>query len=257
MKWLLAIAGLVAADAAAAQEQLRFVTCPIYRDTDAGRKSGCWLADDPVSGIRYDVTNAPTKPDYGHAVLVEGIVAPAGDTALCGGTVLDPVRTSILSERCTRHMLPAEGHPGRRFTLPPRNVAPVSVARSAPERPYANRTFSLVYDFGRNFIVYQLDDYILDQAISWIRAVNPRRILVTGHAATSPATVSGRTLRERPELARERAERITEALVRLGVTRDRITTRWRTGARPSPVDGADGLIEPSRRRVDIDILDPE
>src|SRR5690606_1416098 len=40
--------------------ELRFVTCPIYRNTDAGRKSGCWLADSPEDGQRYDVTRSPT-----------------------------------------------------------------------------------------------------------------------------------------------------------------------------------------------------
>jgi len=117
----------------AAPNELRFVTCPIYRDTDAGRKSGCWLADDPATSIRYDVSSAPSKPDWNYAVLVEGIVAatsPLQDT--CGGLVLDPVRTSILPERCPRHMLPAEGFRGRPFSLPVRNVAPASVVRPVP-----------------------------------------------------------------------------------------------------------------------------
>ena len=54
-----------------------FVACPIYRDTNDGRKSGCWLVDEPSTGVRYDVTAAPTKPDWNHAVLVEGILAVA------------------------------------------------------------------------------------------------------------------------------------------------------------------------------------
>ena len=78
-----------------ASEAVRFVTCPVYRDTDNGRKSGCWLASDPASGIRYDVTAAPTKPDWNHAILVEGFVAKAaGDP--CGGVVLEPARVSVL-----------------------------------------------------------------------------------------------------------------------------------------------------------------
>jgi hypothetical protein len=28
---------------------------------------------------------------------------------------------------------------------------------------------------------------------------------------------------------------------------------WRTGAQPSDAEGADGLAEPSRRRVDIEV----
>src|SRR5581483_9393417 len=87
--WLLAAAPTVAAPAA----ELRFVTCPIYRDTDAGRKSGCWLADSPEDGRRYDVTPSPTKPDWNYAVLVEGRPS-AHQTDVCGGVVLDPVRVS-------------------------------------------------------------------------------------------------------------------------------------------------------------------
>ena len=57
----------------AAGQTLSFVACPIYRDTDAGRKSGCWLADDPNHGQRYDITFGPVKPQVGRAVLVEGV----------------------------------------------------------------------------------------------------------------------------------------------------------------------------------------
>jgi hypothetical protein len=251
----LLLLGLIAAAPAQATD-LRFITCPIYRDADAGRKSGCWLADDPDGGQRYDVSQAPSKPDWNFQVLVEGRVASNGGNP-CGGIVLDPVRTSILPERCPRHMLPAEGFPGRRFVLPERNVAPLSVARTVPPPPYPDRSFHLVYDFDRSFILYQLSDYLLDQAISWIRAASPRRIVVTGYAATEPVVVSGHRLAERAAVARERAEQVTEALVRLGVDRARIETRWRSRSQPAAIAGADGLAEPSRRRVEIDVLDSE
>ena len=39
-------------------QSVRFISCPIYRDADAGRKSGCWLSDDASSGTRYDVMKA-------------------------------------------------------------------------------------------------------------------------------------------------------------------------------------------------------
>jgi hypothetical protein len=92
-------------------EQQRFIACPIYRDADAGRKSGCWLADEGTSGQRFDVSQAPTKPDWNHEVLVEGEVTSQQENA-CGGLVLNPVRVSVLPGPCTRHMLPAEGFPG-------------------------------------------------------------------------------------------------------------------------------------------------
>lgn len=242
---------LVLATVPAQAETVQFVTCPIYRDTDAGRKSGCWLVDDRASGKRYDVSQAPSKPDWNHEVLVEGMVAESKDDP-CGGIVLEPVRTSILPGTCTRAMLPPESYTGRKFVLPKRNLTPLSVARKPPPGPYAARSFHLFYDFNQAFLIYQYDDYLLDQAVDWIRAAKPRRITVTGWAATDRLNVSGRTLVEDAAIARVRAERIAEALVRLGVDKAIVKVQWRDKAQPIDVPDADGLPESSRRRVDID-----
>lgn len=234
----------------APQDQLRFITCPVYRDTDAGRKSGCWLAEDRATGIRYDVSLAPSKPDWNHEVLVEGI--PSADAAQpCGSPVLDAVRTSVLPGSCTRQMLPAEGFPGRKFVLPKRNLTPLSVKRTPPPGPYTARSFHLLFDFDQSFLIYQYDDYFLDEAVLWIRAANPRAITVTGYAATTPTIVSGRRIAENPAIARERAEKIGAALVRLGIDPKIVTVRWESGGAVADVPEADGLAEPSRRRVDI------
>jgi len=251
MKTLLALA-MAAQVAAPAAQPVRFVTCPIYRDTNSGRKSGCWLAEQRETGVRYDVTAAPSKPDWNYAILVEG--RPAGPTAgnPCGGTVLDPVRTSILFDQpCTRHMIPAEGYSGTKFTLPRRHVNPLAAPVKAPPPPYGDRIFHLFFDFDRDFVIYEYDDYLLDQAITWIRAARPRAITVTGYAAVTAPDASGRKISEDSAIARRRAEKITRALVLLGVDPKIITTRWSTD--PQPVDDpeADGLAEPSRRRVDI------
>lgn len=236
--------------AAPSPETVRFITCPVYRDTDAGRKSGCWLADDRETGQRFDVSAAPSKPDWNHEVLVEGIASP-GAPDRCGGVVLDPVRTSVLPGTCTRMMLPGEGYTGNKFSLPKRNIAPLMVARPVPPGPYGARVFHLFFDFDASFVIYQYDDYLLDQAITWIRAAKPRAIVVTGYAATQAQTVSGREIAEDAAVAGERADRMAEALVRLGVDRRIITTR--TDLNPQAVDDpdADGLSEASRRRVDI------
>ncbi len=164
------------------------------------------------------------------------------------------MRVSILPGDCTRQMLPAESFKGRAYVLPPRNVRPVSEPRAKVERPFVDKTFSLLFDFNGAFIVYQLDDYLLDQAITYIRGVNPKSIIVTGYAATTPVTVSGRTIAETPDLAQRRAEEITEALIRLGVAPATIETKWKLAAPPSDAPGADGLAEPSRRRVDIRVI---
>jgi outer membrane protein OmpA-like peptidoglycan-associated protein len=244
---LLAITSPAAAQASG--ETVRFISCPIYRDVDAGRKSGCWLADERETGRRFDIGNAPTKPDWNHEVLVEGRISSAPDS--CGGVILEPVRVSVLPVACTRQMLPAETHKGKPFVLPTRNVRPLSEARAAPQPPLQEKSFYLLYDFNRDFIVYQLDDYLLDQAITYIRGVKPRKIVVTGYAATRPATVSGRSIAETTDIAKKRAESVTEALVRMGVDRQTIETNWKSGAEPVEAPGADGLAESSRRRVEI------
>lgn len=246
------VALLALCTTAAWGEQLRFISCPIYRDTDAGRKSGCWLVDEATSGQRYDISQAPTKPDWNFEVLVEGEVSQKQDNP-CGGVVLNPVRVSILPGACTRHMLPAEGFPGRVFVLPKRNIQPLGVPRPQPEPPYSKRTFHLFFDFDRSFLVYQLDDYFLDQAIAYIRATNPKKVIVTGFGATAAARVSERTLAEGKGIARARAEIIAESLRRLGVTDAQLEVRWEGGSQPTDVEDSDGVREASRRRVEITV----
>jgi outer membrane protein OmpA-like peptidoglycan-associated protein len=248
----LAILPALAAQAGAETDELRFVACPIYRDTDAGRKSGCWLADDVADGVRYDITAGPTKPDWNRAVLVEGRVAVGGGNP-CGGTILDPVRVSVLDEPCPRHMLPAEGYPGRRFGLPKTVLAPLYVAREAPKGPFGPRSFIVPYDFGSAFLVYQLADYQLDEAARYILAAQARRIVVVGYADTRAALVSGRRLAEAPQLAAERAESIRTSLVRLGVPAGRITVRTDLAPEPTDAEITGGLLAPSRRRVEVRI----
>jgi outer membrane protein OmpA-like peptidoglycan-associated protein len=248
---LLVLLAVSPAIAQTTNETVRFISCPVYRDTDAGKKSGCWLADERETGRRFDITNAPSKPDWNHEVLVEGRVSSSPDA--CGGVVLEPVRVSVLPGACTRQMLPAETFKGRPFVLPERNVRPLSEARPPVQPPFQERSFYLLYDFDRNFIVYQLDDYLLDQAITYIRDVKPRRIVVTGYAATTPSEVSGRKIAEKRDIAKQRARSITDALVRLGVDPRTIETAWRTGAEPVAAPGADGLAEASRRRVEIKV----
>ena len=240
---------LVLALPAQAAEPVRFVACPVYRDTDAGRKSGCWLATDPANGTQWDVTMSPYKPDWNFSVLVEGVPADA-DAEPCGAKALDPVRTSRLEIPCTRHMLPAEGHPGRLFVLPARNIPPLTNPPPMPPGPYSDRTFTLFFELDRSFVVYQYGDYLLDQAAHWIRGAKPARLVVTGYAATEPEVVSGTTIVERSEVARERAETVALSFSRLfpGLA---IETRAVTGAEPNGHPDADGIPWQSQRRVEI------
>ena len=245
----LAVLALSLASPGNAAEPLRFVTCPVYRDTDAGLKSGCWLATDPATGTQWDVTMSPYKPDWNFAVLVEGVAAEDVSQP-CGGPTLDPVRTSRLETPCTRHMLPAEGLPGRKFVLPARNIRPLASPPALPPGPYTDRTFTLFFELDRAFVVYQYGDYLLDQAAHWIRGAKPARLIVTGYAATEPEVVSGTTIAERPEVARERAETVALSLGRL-VPELPIETRAEIGAHAHGHADADGIPWQSQRRVEI------
>ncbi|WP_338466184.1 hypothetical protein RXV95_11455 [Novosphingobium sp. ZN18A2] len=250
LAFLIALAAPLSVQAQDTGALVRFVTCPVYRDTDAGRKSGCWLAQQRETGKRYDVSLSPYKPDWNYAVLVEGRVSDASP-APCGDTVLDPVRTSRLYDvHCTRHMLPAEGYPGRRYKLHGRYINPLSVPRKVPPGPYSDRTFTAYFEFGNDFLIYQYDDYLIDKATTWIRAAKPKKLIVTGFAATDPVEVSGMTLAEPADLAQQRAETIAETMRRL-VPDVEVETRWKTGAKVTDDPDTDTIPGQSRRRVEI------
>ncbi len=242
-------------DFTASAEDVTFIACPIYRDTDQGKKSGCWLSDDPNSGQRYDISNSPTKPDWNYGVLVEGTISDTQDNA-CGGITMSPVRVSILTDKaCTRHMLPTETYPGREFVLPDTRVAPLSAPRAKPTPPHGEKTFSLFFDLDRTFFIYQLSDHYLDNAISWIRATEPTAIHITGYADTRSRVIDGFQVEEAPRLAQERAEKVAFALKRLGVPEDKMTVEWSASPTAWPEQkGAMGLDGPSRRRVDIKVI---
>lgn len=235
---------------AQAADSVRFISCPVYRDTDAGRKSGCWLAEERETGRRFDVTQSTTKPDWSMAVLVEGRIAAVQDNA-CGATVLNPVRISLLPDQaCTRAMIPAEGFPGRRFVLPPRNIRPLYAPDPAPPPPFTAKLFPIPFDFGRDFVVYQQSDWMLVNAATYAKAAGGR-VSITGYAETEPLHLSGQTLSEPADIAKRRAEMARLWLVSLGVPSDRVTLDWKLNPSPLADPAFDGLTETSRRRVDI------
>jgi hypothetical protein len=268
-----AFVGTAAADAPPATSVVTFVACPVYRDTDNGRKSGCWLATDPASGIRYDVTQSRSKPQIGREILVEGSLAastaasakapgqvtgagqarePSADDA-CGGPVVAPVHVSVLNSSCPSFMLPAEGHPGRRFHLDPTLVLPPSdVVRDLPSPPYPPRDWVIEFSYESDFLQYQYSEVILDEIARYVVASHPRRVDVIGHAVTRARVVSGHSLAERAPLAKARAEIVAEALRRLGVGDAVMRVSWNEN--PPAIHGDDGLAEPSRRRVDIRVV---
>lgn len=245
---LLALAPLAHPDAD--KSVVTFVGCPIYRDTDSGRKSGCWLAEDPASGVRYDVTDGPTKPQVGKLSLFEGVVT--GEPNTCGGIVLRPVRQAVLDETCPQAIIPAEEFKGRRFILPAETMQPTWIARTLPPPPYTNREFNIVFDFGSDFQIYQYAELILEKISLYVKASKPKAVIVTGYAATTPIDVSGRQLSEPMMLAKSRAATTAESLRRMGVEQSLIRIESRGDPQPLANLATPGL-EASKRRVTVRI----
>jgi outer membrane protein OmpA-like peptidoglycan-associated protein len=230
-------------------ETVTFVACSIYRDTDAGRKSGCWLADDVQSGVRYDVTEALIKPLLGREVLVEGVIKNR-DTQSCGGVILEPVSVSVLESECKAHLIPPEGHPSRRFILPAKTLQPANVPRVAPPPPYETREFSMYFELHGEFLLYQHSEVIIDEAVTYIKAAKPKRIVVTGYADTKGFDASGQRIRESMDIARARAAMLTEALLRLGVDKKLIVQRT-SGDAPDDAMTQQGLKHAAKRRATL------
>ncbi len=249
-----ALALLLLLATAWADEPLRFVGCPVYRDTDAGRKSGCWLADDPASGLRFDLQQAHTKPQLGQEVLVEGWRPDAArrQTRDCGGEVLERVRVSVLPGRCPPLQLPAEGFPGKNFVLPGTVMTQNHLPQPMPAPPFETRSFTILFDHGDDYLLYQHAEVQLQEAVRLARLGGARRIEVSGHAATLPQRVSGRTLAEPAALAMQRARMVEEALVRLGWPRTQVASTAQ--ADPPPRAGTHALMAAaSQRRVTITV----
>lgn len=236
--------GAAAADAA---HSVRFVSCPVYRDTDAGRKSGCWLATDAASGLRYDVSDAPFKPWVGRMMLVEGEVADGPD--LCGGAPLHPVRVAVLEQRCPEVIIPAEGFPSKLSTLPKEAMPPLSVPRVSPTPPFSRQQYDIEFTFGDDRLMYQHVELILEKAMLYAVA-SGAKVALTAYADTAGFDASGQRLREPARLAQARGEMVREALVRLGVPAGRIALK--TSGQPAPIAGwPESLALSSKRRVTI------
>ncbi|MET0374282.1 MAG: OmpA family protein, partial [Rhizorhabdus sp.] len=149
---------------------------------------------------------------------------------------------------------PAEGFKSRKFALPARNVRPLYAERKRPDSPFQTRSFVIPFEQGSDFVTYQLSDYYLDQAANYALDVQPARVEIVGHAATTAETVSGVTLREEPALARTRADKVAEWMRLRGVPVGRLTVSATGRSTTSTADAFDGLIAPSRRRVEVRVI---
>jgi len=236
------------ADKPVVGSEISFLSCPIYRDTDAGRKSGCWLAKDTATGQRFDVTDSPAKPWVGRQILVEGVVS--GATDICGGVVLDPVRVAILPESCPEAIIPAEGYPSKPSVVPKDVMLPVGVARPIPVAPFSKQVYQIYFDMAEDRLTYQRVETTLDRAMLYAIASHAR-LRVTGYADGKGIVVAGQRLKESKQLAKARAEMVKKALVGLGVPSEAIKLSWDMD--PAPVLSQTGMLNPSKRRVTIEL----
>jgi hypothetical protein len=234
-----------------AGDTVRFLACPVYRDTDAGRKSGCWLGTDGATGRRYDVSDAPFKPSVGRMMLVEGETAATPD--ICGGTPLAPVRVAVLDEPCPEVVIPAEGYPSKPSVVPlDTMMAPLSVPRVLPPPPYSRQDYQVEFTYGDDRLMYQHVENIIEKAALYAKA-SKGRVELVGTADASGFTASGRRMQEAPGLAQARAAMVREALVRLGVPAGRIAVK--TNVHPAALPGWPAALEmSSRRRVTIIVV---
>ncbi|SFC92104.1 hypothetical protein [Massilia yuzhufengensis] len=228
-------------------QAVEFVACPVYRDTENGRKSGCWLATDGATGVRYDVTDAANKPLVGRMVLVEGEVAGARD--ICGGVALNPVRVAVLDEPCTEVIIPPEGFPSKPSVLPAELLQPLGVARTMPVAPFSVQTYEVGFSYNDDRLIYQSVETTLEKAMLYSVASKARSVKVTGYADVKGFTVSGRRLAEPKALAKARAEMVKLALVRLGVPESSVKLDWRID--PQAIDAPPSLANASKRRVTV------
>lgn len=238
------------ADSVVPGERVAFASCPVYRDTDMGRKSGCWLATDAATRRSYDLSFSPVKPLGDHEVLVEGVVTAEPD--VCGGAVLKPVRVSVLPGACRPVRIPAAPYSGRPAPPPVETLRPAREPRTLPPGPYEPRTFQIYFELGRDFLIYQHAEVVLEKVMLYVKASGAQRVDVTGYAATEPLRVSGRSLSEPLALAQARAEMAAEALRRLQVPASILHVA--ASGQPAPTDFEGGqLPEPSKRRVTITV----
>ena len=242
-----------ASTSAAPGQQRNFVACPIVRDTST---VPCWLAE--YEGELYfltlqtDVSAPVNPPQLGHQVLVEGVVAD--EPRVCGGIPLKPVVLSVLPEidhSCST-MLPAEDRYNLTFE-PPRPPGPsrgrlaFDNAAPPPARPAAEaeplpKTFALQYDFDSTVAFRHAG--ALQQIQDAVQKGKATHVDITAYRASSLLS-NGKTLLEREDIGRRRAEQLAGLLKDAGLTGVAYQVRWLDAAAP---DGGD---DAAARRADV------
>ena len=235
---------------------MRFISCPVYRDVDAGGNPAAgWRTNGRPAAASTSAMRRPSRT--GTTKSWSRAARHRSRRGVCGGIVLRArARLRAAGQLHARHAA-GRGHDGPGGCSRCRRATCGRSRRHAtvPAPPYSGpgRSTSCSISIAA-FVVYQLERLSARRGVH----LHSRR----------PAARSGRDRLggDRPDRSlgspprggsgnRESPCRasIREALIRLGVRPEMIQVKWRTGATPTAADGADGLIEPSRRRVDIEV----
>ena len=221
-------------------ENLSFVTCPIVRDTKA---APCWLAEYKGEtyylGVQGGVAQDFYPPQLNHEVLVEGAVAEG--PRVCGGIPLRPVKTSVLPEvnRACNTMLPAEDG----IEAPPRTAtrgAPSWVNSSGPGES------TLYFDFDNDFLSLHTTGAV-EQAANYFQQSKALRIELVAYRGSSRLS-SGTVMVEKASTAAERAAKVRDILVGLGVPPAAVNVQLINDAREP-----DGINDPWSRKVTLSV----
>ena len=237
-----------------------FVACPVVRDTPA---VPCWLASDGTQtyflGIQNDISAPFHPPQLKHKVLVEGTLSE--EPQMCGGLVLNPIVISVLPavDLTCDTILPAQGYSikdpprgpgpanrGKRAATEPPPPAVVQAADPAPPADPATvvreQTFTVSFSFdGLYMNVHEFPAVV--KAARYLAAAPDAHIEVIGYR-TSIHLSNGELLVEAEPIAEQRARKVRDALIGLGVLESSMAVRWQTEAEPAD-------SSPALRRAEI------
>ncbi|HKX56060.1 MAG TPA: hypothetical protein VJN01_08165 [Xanthomonadales bacterium] len=250
------VATLLAMQAVAVQglevqagERLNFVSCPIVRDTST---VPCWLTEYQGElyylGIQTDVSAEFQPPWLGHQVLVEAVVSDR--PRICGGIVLEPLRTTPLPEldpSCNR-ILPAvaqytidfnprpPGPSGGRLAFEGQSAAqgPTQIpAKKDSPVSSGDHSFELTFDFDRSVTFRHPRE--LMRIVEYARQTSARHIKVHGNRGATLLS-DGTLLVEHANTAQRRAEAVARLLGGIGLQAE-VVASWSN--EPLPADGTD------------------
>ncbi len=275
LRLLAAPAAMLATAAAAAvpATERNFVACPIILDT---LDVPCWVAD--YDGERYFLAvqsgrgagGTVLPPQLRHRALIQGTMTD--EPRVCGGIVLKPIMISPimdeLDESCNQ-LLPGGGY---RATGPrvigldgdppaPRKTTAFEPAfgqrRGLDERRalYAANAaarqrmdFDISFFFNSDYIVYPIEQEDVEDAVDYAKQMDASRIEIVAYREAAQLS-DGSELVEKPQLARQRAEKLELILKDFGWPADKLAVKWQD----QPVH-QNGVLDYQARRALISVL---